>query len=413
MRYLIYVAAALLSACAAAPAPQSVVATPDSISVFGARYPLSLAQRATTDASIYLGNLDAKIEVLEGELARKPTANTGATLAGALLTRFRIVGRLDDGERALTLSSAAALDAADQPDVHRVHASALSAFHLFTDAERALMQAQAAGASAQSLAAVRRDLQMAQGHYDALHADFEHSAEPVADFYELAHRADLRLMLGDLDGATRWYRTAQDFYSDVDPLPLAWLYTQQGIALLRAGDTQQAKRFFESAHMRLPQYYLATEHLAECEARLGNVQHARELYQGVITQTGNPEFLAALALLEEMDGHADAAASARDQAESSYRALLARHRPAYAQHAAEFLLSIGKTDEALALARENLAIRADYASLSLLARAADAAGAHSESCAAVARVRATGLRPPEAAAIVELGSQCDRAASAG
>lgn len=412
MRYLIFVAAAFLGACASAPAPLSVVAAPDSIGVFGARYPLSMAQRATTDATIYLGNLDAKIAVLEAELARTPTANTRATLAGALLTRFRIVGRLDDGERALTLSGEAALDAADQPDVHRVHASALSAFHLFADAERALAQAQAAGASAPSLAPVRRDLSMAQGQYDALRGDFEHSAEPVADFSELAHRADLRLMLGDLNGATRWYRTAQDFANDVDPLPLAWLYTQQGIALLRAGDTAQAKRFFESAHTRLPQYVLATEHLAECEAELGNTQRARELYQGVIAQTDNPEFMAALARLEEDDGHAVAAASARQQAERGYRDLLARHRPAYAQHAAEFLLSIGKTEEALALARENLAIRADYASLSLLARAADAAGARSESCAAIARVRATGLNPPEAAAILALGHQCPQTLSA-
>ena len=405
MRCLILSVALMLGGCASAPELVTEPA-PEVATLFAHNYPLAPEQRPTTSAGIYLGNLDARIEVLDDELKRSADAGVRGNLAGALLHRFRIVGRVADGERALELAAQAATDAPEVADLHVVHAAALSAFHRFADAELALKQAQKTGASPQALASLRRDLLMAQGRYDLLSDDFARSGEPVADFYELAHRADLRLMQGDLDGASRWYRTAQDFYNDVDPLPLAWLYSQQGIALLRHGHYDQAKRFFAAAHQRLPEYYLASEHLAECEFRLGNLERARELYRVVIAQTGNPEFIAALAELDEQDGNAAAAAASRRDAEAGYRALLARHPAAYAQHAAEFLLDIGKSQEAAALARENLALRQDVGSLILMATTAEAAGARSEACAAVARTQATGLKPPEIAEIEQLSAAC-------
>jgi tetratricopeptide (TPR) repeat protein len=184
------------------------------------------------------------------------------------------------------------------------------------------------------------------------------------------------------------------------------LYTQQGIALLRHGRVAQAKPFFEAAYQRLPDYYLASEHLAECEAQLGNTGRARELYRAVIAQTGNPEFMAALADLEEQMGNAEIAAATREDAEDGYRALLHRQHAAYAQHAAEFLLDAGKADEALALARDNLALRQDVGSLILIARAAAAAGHPAEACAAAARVRASGLAPPEIGEIAAIEVSC-------
>lgn len=401
--YMLIVVGAALAACVAGPLPKT--APPDPVGLFTQGYPLTPEQRATTSSRIYLGNLDARIEVLEAELARQQAAGVSGNLAGALLLRFRIIGRLADGERALALATAAAREA-DIADLHLLHAAALTAFHGFAEAEQALTRARKAGASEQSLAPLRRDLLMAQGRYEPLGEDFARSGEPVADFYELAHRADLRLMQGDLQGASRWYRTAQDLYHDVDPLPLAWLYSQQGIALLRHGLYAPAREFFAAAHQRLPEYYLATEHLAECEVQLGNFKRARELYQAVITQTANPEFMAALADLEATDGRPDAAAAARIEAEKAYRDVLMRHRAAYAQHAAEFLLDIGNAGEALALARENIALRQDVGSLILLAKSAEAAGERAEACAAVVRVGATGLQPPELGELTALTTAC-------
>ncbi len=402
--YLALALVAALGACAHAPTPDQAIET-DPIANSGG-YPLSVQQRATTSADIYLGNLQARIEVLDQQLASTASATVQAQLAAALLLRFRILGQLADGERGLALATSASQLDPELADAQLILASALSTFHRFDDAMAALERAGLAGADAARLATTRRDLLMAQGRYQELAEDFARSAEPVADFYELAHRADLRLLQGDPAGASQWYRAAQDLYQDVDPLPLAWLYVQQGIALLRHDQIAPAREFFAAAHARLPQYALATEHLAECEFLLGRLDRARELYAAVIGQTDNPEYRAALARLEEAAGHPDRAQAERELASRGYRDLLQRHWAAYAQHAAEYFLDIGDVDSAWTLAQENLRLRADLGSLILYAQAAEQSGQPRQACTALARIRGTGLQVPELDQLTPLQSTC-------
>lgn len=395
IRKLMAAATLALAACAT----QTPMTTPLQ-TIGAAAYPLSPQQRVTTAAQIYHANLDARIEVLAAN-PQDPMAR--AELAAALLLRFRVIGRLDDGERALALAQEAAAAAPGDPAIQRVNVAALSAFHLFDQAQASLAQLEAAGADARSL---QRDLRLARGDYAPLGPDFVESRVPVADFYELASRADLRLLSGDPAGAAQWFRAAQDLYADVDPLPLAWLYTQQGIALLRHGQCAQARVFLAAALERLPRYYLAAEHLAECEAELGELEAARKRYLAVIEQTGNPEFLAALAEVEARLGNARAARAARGAADAGYRRLLARWPDAYAQHAADFYLDNGQVDQAHALALSNIGLRQDIGSLILLAQTAAASGDIALACQSAGRARATGLRPPELAELDGLAARC-------
>ena len=396
--------AAMLCACAPIPAPHTSDDTKPTLP--SGTYPLSTRQRVTTSEDIYLGNLQARIEVLDQQLASTSSASLQAQLAAALLLRFRVLGQLGDGERGLALAMSAGQQDPDLADAQLILASALSTFHRFNEAMVALARAEQAGADQASLTITRRDLLMAQGRYEALAEDFARSAEPVADFYELAHRADLRLLQGDPAGASQWYRAAQDLYQDVDPLPLAWLYVQQGIALLRHGQITQARVFFAAAHARLPHYALATEHLAECEFLLGHHDRARQLYVAVIEQTDNPEYRAALARLEDAAGHPDRAQAERERASRGYRDLLQRHRAAYAQHAAEFFLDIGDVDSAWSLAQENLQLRADLGSLILYAQAAEQYGQPRRACAALVRIQDSGLQPPELDDLTLLQGRC-------
>jgi len=292
-------------------------------------------------------------------------------------------------------------DRPDAADAHQFRASVLSSVHRFAEAERELDRARELGARENSLADARREIDLALGRYDKLREEIAASALPSGSFPELAFRANLRVQLGDPVGASFLFRAAQEAYDDVNPVPLAWLYVQQGIALLRYERCADAVRFFEAARARIPTYYLATEHLAECEGKLGHLDRARALYREVIAQTGNPEYIGALALVERR-AHRDAEAARLDaQAAASYAALLERHHDAYAQHAAEFHLAAGRPRDALPLARENVALRQDVMSELLLARVAAAAGAHDEACAAKARVLATPLHPPELALVTE------------
>jgi tetratricopeptide (TPR) repeat protein len=395
----------LLSACSAqraadTPRAQGAASAAASVAMSprGARYPLTLADYRTTDAAIYMGNVDAHIEGLRSTWARTRNAEHQAALGGALLQRFRILGRLDDAEEALALLAAAASAQPHNPQTAVLHASALAAFHRFDEARGEIGRATAMTPRDEFLRRTTREIDLALGAYDRLGELFAAAAMPVADFHELALHADIRAMQGDLAGASHLLLAAQSLYVDVDPFQLAWLHTQQGIVLLRFGEVARAREFFAAAAERLPQYYLAVEHLAETEFLLGNLDAARERYRAVIEQTGNPEFWAALAEVESKAGRATEAAAAQARARAGYDALLARHRAAYLQHAAEFHLDLGEHEIALDLAEENLRIRSDVSSQILLADAAHAAGARDRACEAVRRVAATQLAPPEFAA---------------
>jgi tetratricopeptide (TPR) repeat protein len=413
-RIVMAAASVLLAACAATSppsAPPAGIATafdPEILAQLADRYPASRERLPTTDGAIHSGNLDARIDGLRAAIERGDVPRLRTWLASALLQRFRIVGRVADGEAALReVDVALAADPA-AGEALMVRAAALSAFHRFAEARVALDAAARAGTDGATLARIRRDLDAAEGRYDRLAGDIARSAEPVADFYELAHRADLRIQLGDLAGATHLYRAAQDLVFDVDPLPVAWLFTQQGIALLRFGEVAEARRFFAAAHARLPAYTLAAEHLAECESLEGNFDAARALYRDVIARSGNPEFTAALAQVEGAAGEVAAAEALRASARSGYRELLSRHRDAYLQHAAQFELDTGNPEAAFALARDNVALRADVGSLILLAQAADAASDEVVACDAHGRAIATGLRPPELGELGTLAARCAR-----
>jgi hypothetical protein len=253
---------------------------------------------------------------------------------------------------------------------------------------------------------VAADILVARGDYRSLGAELATSNEPIADFYALAHRADLRLLQGDLKGAEQHYLAAQTQYRDSNPVPLAWLHTQMGIGYLRFGKIEDARRFFSAAVERLPGYYLAEEHLAECEALLGDLPSARARYQRVIEQTGNPEFIAALSSVERQAGNAEVADALTQQAKAGYEELLNRLPAAYAQHAAEFFIETGDAPRAYRLAQENSRLRSDVGSLILLATTAHAAKQPDAACEARASAMATGLQPPEIHELDALSTLC-------
>ncbi|MCB1552319.1 MAG: hypothetical protein KDJ14_00825 [Xanthomonadales bacterium] len=353
-------------------------------------WPIDTQSLRTTSADIWIGNLQARIDTLS---ASKHDPRRAGKLAAALYARYRVLGRIEDAEQALAVLEAvprAELNGEEQLVLARI----LSGFHRFGEAE-ALLKHLPDGALASERAAIGRDIDVALGRYRRLQDDFAVAEQPVNDFYELAHRADLLVLQGKLAPAEQQYRRAQSLYRDVDPMPLAWLHTQMGIALLRFGDIERARTFFAAAVDRLPGYALAEEHLAECETLLGRFDRARARYHRVIEQTGNPEFIAALSGLERTTGHIEEADAWHARARARYASLLKRQPAAFGYHAVEFFIESGDAERALGLARENRKLRGDISSRILLMRAARAAGADQEACWAWQEAAATGLNPPE------------------
>ncbi len=404
--------AALLTSCASRPADQRAASADASIpkaapvpAFVDPRWPISVEDYPTTSEAVYLGNLDARISEFERALAGNPPASVRNQLASALYHRFKIIGKVEDAERATALLDDAVRQEPEEASHRVLRAIVRSAFHRFAEAEADLAVAAKSG-PAPEISQQQREIDLALGRYDRLEGEFGAGLPPTSDFYELVHRADLAVMQGDFDKANLLMRAAQLDFRDVSPVPLAWLHVQRGIASLRFGDIASAKTFFASAHQRMSRYFLATEHLAEVEAELRNFDIARKLYIDVIEQTGNPEFIAALAGLESAAGNKAESERLNADAKSAFAALYARHPDAYAQHYAEFLLETGDADKALELAERNIELRQDVGSWILLAQAAEAAGRSTRACEAFRRAAATGRTPPELAELHALGPRC-------
>ncbi|HLQ23922.1 MAG TPA: hypothetical protein VK132_11990, partial [Gemmatimonadales bacterium] len=124
------------------------------------------------------------------------------------------------------------------------------------------------------------------------------------------------------------------------------------------GDLRRARAWCDAAVRRLPAYVPAQGHLAEIDAALGERAAAIARLRPLALASDDPDYATQLARVLRDAGQTAEVQTWRATAEARYGTLLARHPEAFADHAAEFWLTIGGDPErALRLARQNLALR--------------------------------------------------------
>jgi tetratricopeptide (TPR) repeat protein len=387
-RLLSLVLIPLLLGCAAATLPPP----PDNLDVVRSwitpQWPQSKMVYRTTSGKIYITNLNASISSLERIFTNRPTANTGIPLADKLYHRYKILGRLEDAETALSTIGLVTAQPDATSDSYLVLAKILTGFHLFTDAVTALERATILNGKTEQIASLAREIDMATGNYPP-------RALTNNNYRQLITNAHLSLLQGDFMEASSNLRKAELGYSGTNPYVLAWIQLQQGIAFLRYGDVQTANHFFNLAHTRLPQYYLATEHLAESELLLGNTEAARQLYQSVSEQTKSPVFYAQLAKAQAMLGDDSGSQHSASLARAGFQDLLELHPESVGDHAVTFYLDQGENKMALKIARQNIGIRHNFESWIMLAESALATGEIAEACDAWSAANQLGVHPVE------------------
>lgn len=411
-RGILMAATMLLSACAqrelragATPAVvRSEVALPAVLMLPG--YPLGMAEHPTTSGAVYRTNLEAT----QSEFARRSDADTPQILvarAGAAFEHYRTYGNLEELGNAVELAEAAATSSPVPHGALQLWAEIATYLHRF-DAARAALDRLAAGedgAPTERQRMLRAQIRIARGVDRAEAASLPEQYSDRADAVAIAERC---VEIGDLDCASSAYHQAQFLSVDSHPVPLAWLHTQQGMTLLRFGRPDAAIPFFEAALERLPGYYVAVEHLAECLFLTGAFERSEALYIEVIAQTGNPEYMAGYAVLLGAIGRTTEAAHWQAEAREHYAKLLAIWPETYAQHAVGFYIESADAAMALKLARSNIAARQDVGSWISLAEALAAAGQRSEACEALNAAVATGWSPPELRALRSQLDDCPR-----
>ena len=362
-------------------------------------YPLSVQDRPTTDGAAYLKQLDARLETLP----KQDTPRSLAARTGVLFQRYQALGSMADLDRAyglaVQINASSELDA----DALLLAATIYSYIHEFDTALALLDRLNDVNSSS----ALRLEIANARGLTPLAARSIPNAPLTTGKEYaELVKLANDCVDRGELACASDYFHQAQFVYTDVAPMPLAWLHTQQGIALLRFNQPEQAIRFFRSALTRLPGYSLALSHLAQCLVRVGQFDEAREIYIKVIEQTQNPDDMAGLAILENKQGNTAAAQKWLIRAKIRYGERLKAFPATYAQHAVKFYLLIAESAEAERLAQLNFDLRKDAIAYITLAEVRFAAGNKKAACELLAPVIASGRRPPELIALENKLGQC-------
>jgi tetratricopeptide (TPR) repeat protein len=325
---------------------------------------------------IALSNLQAHIDGLElsagqGEL----DSPAWSELIDLTTLRGQILGRIADYERASALAELRALEAPTDGLAFLARARTRATLHRFDEALADLESVERFRSPSPELEAERAAIFQAVGRYDEALALRRTAAERRVDFESLAGLASLHAELGELAAAESRFDESCRCFRSVSPFPIAQLEFQRGHMWLRHGDLKRARHWFETAWRRLPAYAQAEGHLAEVEYELGERDGAIARLRRLASVADDPDFAAQLARMLAETDHLDEAGIWCERAEERYEQIVVRHPAAFADHAADFWLSVGNEPQrALSLAKLNLKVRNTPGACALLARAVIACG---------------------------------------
>ncbi len=280
-----------------------------------------------------------------------------------------MLGCIADAERAAAMADELVAQVPSDARSFLARARMRGAFHRFASALTDLDTAAALGGDRVDLDAERAAIFQALGRYEESLAIRRLARDRRADFSALAALAGVYGERGEMDEAERWFEAATRCYRGTSPFPLAVLEFQRGKLWMERDGLRRARAWFDAAVRRLPAYVPAQGHLAELDAALGETALAIARLRPLALASDDPDYATQLARILSDAGQTEEAHAWRRKAAARYDELLARHHDAFADHAAEFWLTIGGDHErALKLALQNLSLRHTHRARALVRR---------------------------------------------
>ena len=325
----------------------------------------------TTAGVIAIANLEVRTD---GEISRAAkgllTVGERAELVELVALRAHVLGCIADAERAAVLAEKLVEQMPGDARSFVTRARMRGYFHQFASALTDLGTAAVLGGDHVDINGERAAIYQALGRYDEALAIRRFATENHADFGGMAALAVLYGEHGEMGEAEHWFSAATHFYRGTSPFPLAMLEFQRGKLWMEQNDFRRARAWFDAAVHRVPAYVPAQGHLAELEAALGETEAAIARLRPLALASDDPDYATQLSRILGDAGQNEEAQKWRDKAEARYDELVARHRDAFADHAAEFWLTIGANPgRALWLARQNLSLRQTPRARELVRRA--------------------------------------------
>jgi tetratricopeptide (TPR) repeat protein len=333
--------------------------------------PCEERELSTTGGVIALANLQAQIDGLAarvywadpGQTAAPPAAPRQGVLVDLLTLRGHVLGRIADYELAAELAERLVRDAPEGSVPLLARARARATLHRFSEALADLDAAGRSGSDRATLDGERATILQAIGRYDDALVLRRNAAERRPGFTTLGALGVLQAERGQVTAAERLFAGARRSYRGVSPFPVASLDFRHGLVRLKQGDLRAARLWFDAARRRVPGYAPAVGHLAEVDAALGDRQTAIDRLRPLAVTSDDPEYTATLAGLLREAGHIREASRWRASAAARYDELVSRHPEAFADHAADFWLTVGgDTPRGLQLARRAREMRQTAAS---------------------------------------------------
>lgn len=223
--------------------------------------------------------------------------------------------------------------------------------------------------------------------------------------YEAAH--DLDASIGTHVRLADWHRhrgefaTAREYLQEglgehqPGPWVRASILLQLGAIDLQSGDWEAAEDYFAQADKVFPGWWLARAHLGQMAASRGDFERAETLLLEAMEGAQRPSVMDALAAVYEAQGRTDDAAAMVEAAGGLWKARVASHPAAYADHAFDAVLAESDTAKAWQLARLNYVTRPYGDGRIGLARAAAARGRDASARAILEELERTGWRSTE------------------
>ena len=200
---------------------------------------------------------------------------------------------------------------------------------------------------------LRADLDFHRGRYEQALAGYREALLRREDLSGLVRLALWHGRMGHPSEALALLDRADRIYHGDSQHPRAWLALQRGLLELDRGQWDLAMAHYQHALRLLPGWWLAREHVAEIHALRGERAEARAEYAAVIAETGNPEFMDAMAGLAAHEGKAEESAQWVARARAAYDERLALLPEATYGHGLDHFLQFGPPEKALELARAN------------------------------------------------------------
>jgi tetratricopeptide (TPR) repeat protein len=357
--------------------------------------PKTIRELPTTDAEIYLENLDGQIAELTRLSSERPLTPPLANvqmLSAAHHTRGRFLGDLDEIQVGIDGASTCVRLAPENANCHLVRAEQEQSLHRFKEARADLEHARRLGVDKARAVDLETELDWNDGLYDKAIPAIRKARIDRASTATWMREAQLDHDLGFDDAADAAFEAAEDRITDTAPLPVAHLNLQRGIQKVAQGRLDEACLFFREAVARMPTYVAALEHLAETLHALGKDDEATTLYEKVVQLSKDPEFTHALAGLYASRGKPQEARELETKARTLYDALLKKYPEAMYWHASEFYLETGDAKRALELLQKNVELRPNSVSYVALARAELANGRTAEAKTAIDKALAMPIR---------------------